>query len=153
MIFVCVVTNLLVCGSCSIVEFLVLGRQQLRRLVQDKIIEHIASTVHSLLHIVSSAKQRLLRSHVPSLDQKLLKLKHIKNDILVLLQELVLVLCGLQLEELLAETFDRCLLIDLQFLNFFSSLNNSIHSIFQLFNILASFVDKVLLLLSIFKHH
>lgn len=68
--------------------------------------------------------QGFIRVDVAALHQKLLKLKHVVDDVLILLKELILVLGVTQLEVLLSKGLDRSVLISRKFTEFLGRVNH-----------------------------
>ena len=59
--------------------------------------------------------QGFIRVDVATLHQKLLKFKHVVDDVFILLKEIILVLSVTQLEVLLSEGLNRRVLIGCEF--------------------------------------
>ena len=94
--------------------------------------EDLTRTLHLLLKSLLGAGESLTRVQVPCSYEQLLKLKHVVDDVLVLLEECVFVLSFLKLVELSPECLKCGLLSNLELFDLLGCLYELPKTLFDL---------------------
>ncbi len=77
-------------------------------LIHNEIVIKLCRAFHAAFNVFRNTEQGLIWIHVAATDKHLLQLKHVVDEIFVLLQKLMFILSLLQFEKLLSETLDDC---------------------------------------------
>mmetsp|Transcript_31265 Transcript_31265/g.47847 ORF Transcript_31265/g.47847 Transcript_31265/m.47847 type:complete len:362 (-) Transcript_31265:454-1539(-) len=129
---------LLVCSELgssfsSVNERNMRGRNKLRGIILNVVIEDLRSTVHAVLErLVLREREGLLRLQVASDDELFLELEKLEADILVLRKELMLVGSRLKVEVLASQALKVALHVHLEVLQVGGGLDQATHSFLEL---------------------